>query len=174
MLAANLYRVLGKKTNIESKDTQDEKVKFVNKNTENFDTKLNSNEEELINADKTFTIDSFLRGAESAFKIIVSSYKDNNIESAESLLSPKVLKAFQEQTDAQSKIKAFQITDIKSSIIKIEMVKKLAKIKVMFLSTQKNILEKKDETIDVKDVWTFEKIIGSKDPTWILSEVTSE
>ena len=109
MLAANLYRVLGKKTNIESKDTQDEKVKFVNKNNENYDTKLNSNEEELINADKTFTIESFLRGAESAFKIIVSSYKDNNIESAESLLSPKVLKAFQEQTEAQSKIKAFQI-----------------------------------------------------------------
>ena len=54
------------------------------------------------------------------------------------------------------------------------MIKKLAKIKVMFLSTQKNIQEKKEETIDVKDVWTFEKIIGSNDPTWILSEVTSE
>ena len=174
MLAANLYRVLGKKTNVESKDTQDEKVKFVNNNNENYDTKHNSNEEELINADKGFTIESFLHGAESAFKIIVSSYKDNNIESAERLLSPKVLKAFQEQTGTQSKVKAFQITNVKTSIIKIEIVKKLAKIKVMFLSTQKNIQEKKDETIDVKDVWTFEKIIGSKDPTWILSEVTSE
>ena len=54
------------------------------------------------------------------------------------------------------------------------MVKKLAKIKVKFLSTQMNIFENKDEIIDVKDIWPFEKIIGSKDPTWILSEVTSE
>ena len=141
---------------------------------ENYETKLNSSEEEIRYADKSFTIESFLSGAEKAFKIIVSSYKEKNIESAEGLLSPKVLKAFQEQTGEQSKVKAFQITNIKSSIIKIEMVKKLAKIKVEFISTQKNIYENKDETISVKDIWTFEKIIGSNDPTWVLSEVTSE
>ena len=44
----------------------------------------------------------------------------------------------------------------------------------MFLSTQKSKLEKKDKTIEVKDIWTFEKIIGSKDPIWILAEVSSE
>ena len=43
----------------------------------------------------------------------------------------------------------------------------------MFLSTQK-IIRKKDKIINVKDIWTFEKIIGSKDPTWILAEVSSE
>ena len=32
----------------------------------------------------------------------------------------------------------------------------------------------KDETTKVTDLWTFEKIIGSKNPTWILSEVTAE
>ena len=53
-------------------------------------------------------------------------------------------------------------------------LEKLAKIKVKFLSTQKNTLEKKAEIIDVIDIWTFEKILGSKDPTWILAEVSSE
>ncbi len=125
-------------------------------------------------ADKSFTIEAFLSGAEKAFKIIVSSYKEKNIESAERLLSPKVLKAFQEQSEIQNNLQSFKITNVKSSIINIEMVKKLAKVKVKFLSTQKNIFENKDETINVKDIWTFEKIIGSKDPTWILSEVTSE
>ena len=174
MLAANLYRVLGKKTNIESKDAQDEKVKFLNKNLENYETKLNSLEEELMYADKSFSTESFLSGAEKAFKIIVSSYKEKNIESAEKLLSPKVMKAFQEQTEMQNDIQSFKITKVKSSIIDIEIVKKLAKVKVKFLSTQKNIYENKDETISVKDTWTFEKIIGSNDPTWVLSEVTSE
>ena len=173
-MAANLYRVLGKKTNIESKETRDKKVKFVNKNIDNFEMDETSIEEKLMNADKSFSVETFLLGAEKAFKIIVSSYKENNIESAKSLLSPKVLKAFKEQTENQNNVKAFQISKLKSSIINIEMVKKLAKIKVMFLSTQRNTLENKDETLEIKDIWTFEKIIGSNDPTWILSEVTSE
>ncbi len=124
--------------------------------------------------DKSFTKEAFLSGAEKAFKIIVSSYKEKNIDSAERLLSPKVLKAFQEQTEIQNDIQSFKITKVKSSIINIEIVKKLAKVKVEFISTQKNIYENKDETISVKDIWTFEKIIGSNDPTWVLSEVTSE
>ena len=77
-----------------------------------------------------------MKGAESAFKIIVSAYKQNNIESAQSLLSPKVLKAFQEQTVSQPSIKDFHFTNITSSIVNIEVVKKLAKIKVKFSSTQ--------------------------------------
>lgn len=44
----------------------------------------------------------------------------------------------------------------------------------MFLSTQKTELEKNEKTISVKDIWTFEKILGSKDPIWILAEVSSE
>ena len=119
-------------------------------------------------------IESFLIGAEKAFRIIVSSYKENNIESAEGLLSPKVLKAFQEQSNSKNNTKQYQVTNIKSSIVNIEMVKKLARIKVKFLSTQENKLDKIEQLINVKDIWTFEKIIGSKDPTWILTEVTSE
>ena len=166
--------MLGKKTNIESKETKDRNVKFVNKNIENFETNFNSAEEELIYTDKSFTAESFLNGAEKAFEIIVSSYKQNNIDKAKGLLSPKVLDAFQEQADSQSSFTAYSVTDIKSSIVNIELVKKLAKIKVKFSSTQKYILEKKEEIISVKDVWTFEKVIGSKNPNWILSEVTSE
>jgi predicted lipid-binding transport protein (Tim44 family) len=125
-------------------------------------------------ADKSFTVESFLSGAEKAFKIIVSSYKEKNIDNAEKLLSPKVLKAFQEQTEIKNDIQSFKITKLKASIINIEIVKKLAKVKVKFLSTQKNTYQNKDETVNVKDIWTFEKIIGSNDPTWVLSEVTSE
>ena len=104
--------MLGKKTNIESKETKKKSVNFANKNIQRPDTKLYSSEEELINTDKSFRTDSFLKGAESAFKIIVSAYKQNNIESAQSLLSPKVLKAFQEQTVSQPSIKDFHFTKI--------------------------------------------------------------
>ncbi len=173
-MAANLYRVLGKKPNVESKKTQDKNISLVNKNIEKSETDFDSPEKNIISAEKGFTLESFLHGAEKAFRIIVSSYKENNIESAENLISPKVFQAFKEQTESQNNFSPIQITNIKSSIVNIEVVNKLAKIKVMFLSTQKSKLEKKDKTIEVKDIWTFEKIIGSKDPIWILAEVSSE
>ena len=173
-MAANLYKVLGKKTNIENKEAKKDNVNFLNKSIDKPDKESINSEEELVRIDKGFSIDKFLVGAEKAFKIIVSSYKENKIESAEKLLSPKVLKAFQEQIKNNANIYNFKIIDIKASVVNIDLVKKLAKIKVRFLSTQKNILEKKEEIIDVVDIWTFEKIIGSKDPTWILAEVNSE
>ncbi len=166
--------MLGKKTNIESKKAQDENISLVNKNIEKFDTDIDSPEKNIIRVEKGFTLESFLKGAEKAFKMIVTSYKENNIESVESLISPKVFKAFKEQEDTQKNGLPVQISNIKSSIVKIEVVNKLAKIKVMFISTQKTKLEKNNKTINVKDIWTFEKIIGSQDPIWILSEVSSE
>ena len=56
--------MLGKKTNIESKETKKKSVNFVNENIQSPDTKLYGAEEELINADKSFRTDSFLKGAE--------------------------------------------------------------------------------------------------------------
>ena len=39
--------------------------------------------------------------------MIVSSYKENNIRAAERLLSPKVFKAFEEQTDTKNSAESF-------------------------------------------------------------------
>ena len=46
---------------------------------------------------KDFSEETFLIGAKKAFKIIVSSYKENNIESADQFLAQSYLKAFREQ-----------------------------------------------------------------------------
>ena len=122
-----IYIEFLEKTNINSKKTQDENINLVNKNIKKFATEFDSQEEAIISGDKSFTLESFLLGAEKAFKIIVSSYKENNIESAESLLSPKVLQAFKEQSDTHNNIVSLEITNIKSSVVNIEVVKKSRK-----------------------------------------------
>ena len=101
--------MLGKKTNVESKKTQDENISLVNKNIEKLETDFDSPEKNIISVEKNFTLESFLQGAEKAFRIIVSSYKENNIESAKNLISPKVFQAFKEQTDTQNRF--FSCTD---------------------------------------------------------------
>ena len=75
---------------------------------------------------------------------------------------------------SNSKLESFQITQLKAAILNKEVVKKIAKIKVLFESTQISTIEKKLETVNLKDVWTFEKIIGSNNPNWVLAEVTTE
>ncbi len=175
VLGANLYKLLGKKPHIEGKEKAKDKVKLSNQNSDHFDNNIGYYEQEILNADETFSAESFLKGAKKAFRIIVSSYKENNIKIAESLLRPEVFKAFQEQSNMEEhKLKSFEIIDLSASIVNIEIIKKIAKIKVLFESKQRSIIEKKIETQDLKDIWTFEKIIGSKNPNWLLAEVTTE
>ena len=107
--------------------------------------------------------------------MIVKSYKDNNIQSVESLLAPEVYKSFQEQSESQEKKPSlFEITELRASIVNSEITRKIAKIKVLFESKQKTVLIKKAVTKNIRDVWTFEKIVGNNNPNWILAEVTEE
>lgn len=175
VLAANLYKLLGKKTHIEGKDKTKEKIKLSSQTTEHFDKNLDDYDQDISSIDKDFSEESFLDGARKAFRIIVSAYKENNLNTAESLLSPEVFSAFQEQADMYNhKLESFQITQLKAAILNIEVVKKIAKIKVLFESTQRSMIEKKQETYSLKDVWTFEKILGNNNPNWVLAEVTTE
>ena len=95
VLGANLYKLLGKKPHIEGKEKTEEKVKLSNQNPDHFDKNIDYYKQEILNADKNYSEESFLNGAKKAFRIIVSSYKENNIKIAERLIGPKVFKAFQ-------------------------------------------------------------------------------
>lgn len=125
--------------------------------------------------DKNFDFDNFLENAKSAFNLIVLSYKNNNLEKVESLISSKVSSIF-EETISQEKESSgkFQINFLEASIIHIEVIKNLAKIKVEFLSIQEVTVKEEKKQNEIKDIWTFEKDMSNQDPVWILAEVNSE
>ena len=65
------------------------------------------------------------------------------------MLSSKVLNFFREQIQTHKiKYDSFQITELKASILNIEVAKKMARIKVLFESTQKTLIKKKSETFE--------------------------
>lgn len=68
----------------------------------------------------------------------------------------------------------FEIASLKATIIKIEVIKKIAKIKVEFLSKQVKAQGNETSPNEIKDIWTFEKEIKNKNPIWILTEVHLE
>ena len=178
MLAANLYRILGKKTDIPDRLTKKGQTEFFSEENPSSETLLDSSELKLQNLDKNFNRSSFLEGAKSAFNLIVSSYKQNKLEGVKGYLSKNVYSIFENAIDSSEQNNyeesAFEIKKLNASILKIDIVKKLAKIKVEFLSTQKSKRNDNYEEQEIKDVWTFEKEISNPNPNWLLIEVSSD
>ena len=156
---------------------KDEDAKFFNKK-EAIKSQVDSNasKDELIKLDKNFSYEIFLDGAKEAFKLIVSSYKLNALEQSKDLISTNVYKTFkksmEENKDKKLNENNFKIAKLDASILKVEVMKKIAKIKVQFLSIQKT--DYKESSTEVKDVWTFEKEINAQNPNWLLTEVNVE
>ena len=174
-MGANLYKLLGKKTRIERNDDSDTKVGIRGNQSKPIKNNIDKSENSILEIEENFSEETFLIGAKKAFEIIVSSYKENNIDVADQLLSSKVLNFFREQIQTNNiTYDSFQITELKASILNIEVAKQMARIKVSFESTQKTLIEKKSETLNIQDIWTFEKTLGSTNPNWVLAEVTKE
>ena len=114
---------------------------------------------------------------------VTDDKKVEDIETLESLVSPKLIKKFQEilhqrktegitaETDLIS-ITSAEITNLKITKTNV------AKITVKFISEQVNLLKNSnDEVIEgdenfvqnITDIWTFERNITSTNPNWLLT-----
>ena len=183
MLAANLYRILGKKSRtVGSSDQAEGDSVHIRKEESNFsENVLDYSKKQILHLDKNFNFKSFLEGAKSAFNLIVTSYKTNSLEEAKSFVSKNVFDMFRKVILDEGKktiIKSFRIVKLRASIQSIEVIKEIAKIKVEFISDQEVELENNSglkNVNNIRDLWTFEKNITDKsNPNWILIEVNSK
>ena len=136
--------------------------------------------------DPTFNEKDFLKGAQKFFEIVIDCFVKGDLKNIEMYIDDKLIKNFQLVIDDRlQEEESLQIDIIKMISIQIKDVKKLKnflRISVLFESEQIKVLkDKKDKIIDgdqkksilVKDLWTFEKKIQSKDLNWILVETSN-
>ena len=104
------------------------------------------------------------------------AYKKGNLEEIKSLISKEVYENFQNALNSSNnKGSKFNVSSVKASILNIEVIKKLVKIKVQFLSNQESLIKDKiNKHNNIKDIWTFEKNMDGSSPIWTLVEVTAE
>ena len=158
-------------------------IKLDNKKTAISDIKTNK---DLIKIeDPTFNEKEFLKGAHNFFEMVINSFLKGDLKDIAQYIDDKLIKNFQSvinerlQEEETLKIKILKMHSI--TINDVKKLKNLLRISVLFESEQIKVLkDKKGKIIDgdqkksilVKDLWTFEKEITSKDLNWILVETS--
>ena len=137
----------------------------------------------LIKADPGFNEKEFLEGAKNAFKIIIKSFSDSEIESLKPLLDYDLLNSFTKSISEREARQERQFSDVVSfknfEIIKVNITDNLVSITLKIVSEQiKYLVDKNDVLLEgnkdhseiIKDKWVFERDISSTNPNWRLVE----
>ncbi len=151
-----------------------------------FEDVKSSKVEENINT-KEFKEDTFLKGAQAAYEMIVNAFASADKKTLKDLSSPEVFKSFAAVLDDRKNKKLLtQFTFIGIKKAKIENIDKkdsFYSVKTRFVSeiiscvkdADNNIVEgSPDEIQTVNDVWSFSKNLNSNDPTWLLTEIAQD
>ena len=143
------------------------------------------NKDSISNIDPTFNEKEFLKGAQNFFKMVIDCFVKGNLKDIVNYIDDKLVKNFQtvidERLEEEESLK-IDITKINSIKIKdVTTLKDFLRVSVLFETEQIKVLkDKKGKVIDgdqkqsilVKDLWTFERSIQSKDLNWKLVETS--
>jgi predicted lipid-binding transport protein (Tim44 family) len=132
-------------------------------------------------ADPAFRLEPFLRGAVTAFEMIVEAFATGDKATLKLLLSPSVFKSFaaalQDREEAQQTVETKIVNLKEPEVINIEIKGKQEQITLKFVSEQITVTKDAEGKIldnparlslVMNDIWTFSRLIGSKNPNWVL------
>ena len=147
---------------------------------------LETYKDEISSIDPTFNENEFLKGAQNFFEMVIDCFVKGDLKDLLNFIDGKLIKSFQSVIDERlEEQESLKIDIVKINSIQIKDVKKLKnflRLSVLFETEQIKVLkDKKGKIIDgdqnnsilVKDLWTFEKKIQSKDLNWKLVETSN-
>ncbi len=158
-------------------------VKLGNKHLNKNENK--TNKESIYTDDPSFNEKDFLKGAQNFFEMVIDSFVKGDLKNIEMYIDDKLIKNFKvvidERLQEEESLKIDIIKMVSIDIKDVKKLKNLLRVSVLFESEQIKVLkDNKGKIIDgdqeksilVKDIWTFEKKIQSKDLNWILVETS--
>ena len=123
-------------------------------------------------ADPSFETNHFLKGARSAYEIILKAFAGGDRASLRPLLSDEVYKAFDAEITKRGGVAPAEalagVTD--AQIVHAALDGKTAEITVSFRAQFAHGAPSSGDYVqrDVTDIWTFARQIGASSPTWTL------
>lgn len=135
--------------------------------------------------DPSFAPNAFLDGAEGAFRMIVAAFAQGDRQTLRALLSDETYSGFEQAVAGREAAGEAQRTEIRSmheiALEGAELRGSIADVTVRFVSDQVNmttgrggeIVAGSDAITEVIDIWTFQRDLTAKDPTWKLTATRS-
>jgi predicted lipid-binding transport protein (Tim44 family) len=131
--------------------------------------------------DKSFNANHFLRGAQTAYEMIVLAYAQGDRPTLRNLLSREVYEGFEaairERETKGETVESRFVAIEKSDITGVNLRNRMAQITVRFVSQLISVTRDKagnvidgnpERVIDITDVWSFARDLSSRDPNWKL------
>lgn len=148
---------------------------------------VNTGLKAIADADPQFDPNAFLKGAASAYEMIVMAFADGDRRSLKNLLSKEVYDGFNaaisEREAKGETVKARFVGIEKNEITEAEVEKSEARITLRVISQMISATYGKDgevvdgdpeEIAEVRDLWTFARDTKARDPNWKLIATASE
>ena len=132
-------------------------------------------------ADRSFAVQPFLDGAKAAYEIIVTAFAAGNRAALQNLLAGHVFDSFAaalaERERRGEKVETTFVSIDEAVIEDAELRSRSAEITLRFVAQMITATRDKtgavidgsaDKVVEISDVWTFARDIGSRDPNWKL------
>jgi predicted lipid-binding transport protein (Tim44 family) len=137
--------------------------------------------DEVARAEPGFNAQGFIEGAKAAYETIVTAFAQGDRKALKNLLSRDVYDGFEraivERERRNEKAETTFVSIDRADIVAVEVRNRVAQVTVRFLSklitatrdAQGAVVDGSPEAVvDVTDVWTFARTLGTRDPNWQL------
>ena len=137
--------------------------------------------DEIAKIEPEFDGRGFGEGAKSAYEMIVTAFAQGDRATLKNLLSKDVFDGFDraiaERETRGEKAETTFVSIDKAEIMSVDVRSRVAQVTVRFLSklitatrdaSGKVIDGSPEAVVDVTDVWTFARTLGTRDPNWLL------
>ncbi|MHB2168309.1 Tim44/TimA family putative adaptor protein [Alsobacter sp. R-9] len=135
----------------------------------------------IARADGGFDAKGFEEGAKSAYEMIVTAFAQGDRRTLKDLLSKDVFDGFvgaiSEREKRGERVETTFVSIDKAEFVDVQLKGKQAQVTMRFLSKlitstydRENAVVDgaPDKVVDVTDVWTFAREVGTRDPNWKL------
>jgi predicted lipid-binding transport protein (Tim44 family) len=138
---------------------------------------------QIKSMEREFTVAEFLRGARGAYEMILMAYERGDISNVRAFLSDEVAESFQaaiDQRNAQGLVTKAEFVGLREIALhdaEYDATSKTAEVTVRFVGELTAVTKdasgavisgSPDEVKRQRDVWSFARVLGSKDPNWQL------
>ena len=135
----------------------------------------------IARAEPSFRLDEFLQGAKRAYRMILEAFWAGQKEKFRDFLSDQVYDQFSGVIDGREndglKVENRLLDTDEISVDSARLVDRTGEITIKFISDIIAVTRNREGTlvegdltdsIQVTDIWTFSRELGSRDPNWLL------